>query len=186
MGIIIAEEIHIETSQCGINSLYLCLRHLAINVKLDQIYSDMERDDRNEVNLYQLAVYADQYGIPVKRIKHPTLHVINTYLTNNACAIVQYKYPDNRPHIAALLQAQEKQLLFCDYPRKKFVISEEDLADVLEHSRGMLILSQKPFSKSVFCLLSHSKILWCCIITIAVGFMIVKIWQFLTTKAAPR
>ncbi|MCK4795129.1 MAG: hypothetical protein KAV87_65975, partial [Desulfobacteraceae bacterium] len=58
--------------------------------------------------------------------------------------------------------------------------------EVLEHSQGMLILSQKPFFKSVFCLLSHSKILWCCIFVIALGFMITKIRQFLTTKAATR
>jgi len=169
MSISIPEEIRTKASQCGINSLYLCMRYLSINLNLDQMYSDIERDEKNEVNLYQLTGYANKCGVAVKPIKHPTFRVINKYLVSNSCAIIQYKYPENQPHIAALLRHQDNKVLFCDYPRKIFIISEKNLCNVLIHSQGMLILSRTPFKKPIFSQLNRTKFLWYSLLIIALG-----------------
>lgn len=137
-------------SQCGINAVYSCMCYFCMEIPLDQVYSDIPRTENNQVNLYQLAQYARSCGLYVKPIKYPTLPVLKKYLTSNSSAILQFNYPNGEGHIVALLRPENDEIWIFDVPLAKSVASDELLGDLLEHSEGMLILSQLAFERSIF------------------------------------
>jgi ABC-type bacteriocin/lantibiotic exporter with double-glycine peptidase domain len=169
-------ELRKELSQCGIDSLYSCIRYLGIDVRLDQMYDDIQQDENNEVNLHQLRDYASRFGVAVKPVEHPTLRVVRKYLASNSCAVLQFEYPDRRPHMTALFCPEDEGILVCDYPRKKYVISESKLADYLNHSRGMLILSRTALQESIFSQLARSRLFWSGLLIIASGALAATAW----------
>jgi len=168
-------ELSTRMSQCGINSLCSCIYYLGIDYKLDQVYNDIEQDEKNEVNLYQLKDYAARFGVAVKPVRRPTLRDIRKHLMSNSCAILQFKYADHQPHIVALLCPKDKEIIVCDYPRKKYAISERKLSDYLSHSQGMLLLSSTPFQNTMFSRLIHSQFLWLCLFIVSLGALTVTI-----------
>jgi hypothetical protein len=148
------------------------MRYLGIDLKLDKAYYDIERDKRNEVNLYQLADYASRYEIAVKPIRTPTFGIIKNHIANGSCVVLQFEQPSGQPHIAALVPSVDDGVLFCDYPRKMAIVSKEALSDVLVSSRGMLILSRTPFPKSALQQISHSIVLWLFLFVISLGILL--------------
>jgi len=169
----VPEELYDSISQCGINALYSCLRHLGVQVPLDQLYSDIPHNENNEVNLYQLAEYARNCGLYVKPIKHPTLRILRKYLTGNSTAILQFKYPNGKGHIVALLNPKNSDIWVYDVPLDKFNASDETLDDLLTRSQGMLILSINTFERSILDQLTTSGWVWALLAGSTLAFFIV-------------
>lgn len=168
-------QIHDLAIQCGINALHECMRYLDINVTLEQLYSDIPRSNNNQVNLYQLALYARNLGIYIKAIKHPTLSPLKKYLTGVSCAIIQFKYPNGKPHMAALSRPQDKDIWISDISMGKSTITDDALRVLLQRSQGMLILSKDPFEKSIFYQMNFSRRIWSFIAIITLGVLIATI-----------
>lgn len=171
-GASIPDELYDSISQCGINALYSCMRYLGIELPLDQLYCDIPRNENNEVNLYQLAEYARNCGLYVKPIKHPTLHLLKKYLTSSSSAIVQFKYPDDKSHIVALLSPDNSDIWVYDVPLEKSIVSDDTLGDLLKRSQGTLILSLTPVEKSIFGRINASRRIWGLLAATSLGVLV--------------
>ncbi|HPC28433.1 MAG TPA: cysteine peptidase family C39 domain-containing protein [Candidatus Methanomethylicus sp.] len=69
-----------ELSQCGVNSLYLCLRYHGIEQRLDELYAQVPADEDGNVSLKQLADYARGKGLHVKAVIKPTVEDVTNVL----------------------------------------------------------------------------------------------------------
>jgi len=136
-------------SQCGINSLYLCLKYHHINENLDDVYVAIKPDKDNNVSLQQLADFAKTKGLYVHPIIKPSFIDIKKYLNKDSSIVLQYviDLPDKTKfrHIIALVKADEKIFLL-DYPGPAKEKEAEELAVTISNSEGMLVLSKQPIS----------------------------------------
>jgi hypothetical protein len=55
---------------------------------------------------------------------------------------------------------QNSDIWYVDVPLSKSIVSDDTLSDLLTQSQGMLILSQSPFEKSIFCRMCNSGQIW--------------------------
>jgi len=165
-------ELYDSISQCGINALYSCMCYLGVELPLDQLYCDIPRNENNQVNLYQLAEYARNCELYVKPIKYPTLPLLKKYLTSSSSAILQFKYPNGKSHIVALLRPQNSDIWVYDVPLEKSIISDDILGDLLKRSQGVLILSLSPFEKSIFGWINASRRIWTLLAVTSLGVLI--------------
>jgi len=137
---------NIHLSQCGINSLYLCLRYHKVDIRLDDMYSSIKSDAENNVSLKQLADYAKSKGLCVEPIINPSVEDIQRALQGRHSIVLQYNttLPDNSnfKHIVALIHSDMKIFLL-DYPKVNQELSFSDLGKIEGKSEGMLILSEK-------------------------------------------
>jgi ABC-type bacteriocin/lantibiotic exporter with double-glycine peptidase domain len=137
---------NIQLSQCGINSLYLCLKHHKVEVHLEEMYSCIKPDAQNNVSLKQLADYAKNKGLYVKAIITPSVKDIQRVLNSGDSVILQYntELPDKSDfkHIVALIKPDAKIFLL-DYPKPRQEIILADLAKANIRSDGLLVLSRK-------------------------------------------
>lgn len=133
--------------QCGINSLYLCLKYHKIDVNLKGMYSTIVPDSENKVSLRQLADYVKNKRLYIKAIIKPSVADIEQSLKNDTSMIVQYaiELPDKSKfkHIVGLVKPGNTILLL-DYPRQAQEISSEDLVKMASMSDGLLVISKKP------------------------------------------
>jgi ABC-type bacteriocin/lantibiotic exporter with double-glycine peptidase domain len=136
-----------QVSQCGVNSLYQCLKYHGINEKLDSIYVSIPADADWNVSLKQLADYAKAKGLHVKPVIRPTAADVQNYLTKDTSIILQYAkdMPDKSKfkHVVAMIR-QDNKILIMDYPKQASEIEPGDLAALMPLSEGMLVLSPKP------------------------------------------
>lgn len=132
--------------QCGINSLYLCLKYHKIDVNLKEMYSTIVPDAENNVSLRQLADYVKNKGLYIKAIIKPSAADIEQSLKNDTSMIVQYaiELPDKSKfqHIVGLVKP-DKTILLLDYPRQAQEISSEDLVKMASMSDGLFVISPK-------------------------------------------
>jgi ABC-type bacteriocin/lantibiotic exporter with double-glycine peptidase domain len=139
----------VETSQCGVNSLYLCLKYHGTKQELDELYEQVPADASGNVSLKQLADYARGKGLWVKPITKPTAADVQSNLTRDTSIILQcaMDMPDKSKfrHIVALVKPQESVLLM-DYPRRAREIGPEKLVALVAKSEGMLVLSTRPLT----------------------------------------
>ena len=159
-------------SQCGINSLYTCLSYLNVKDNLNSIYSNIQTDGGNKVNLYQIAVYAEKKGLYFKPILKPTIEIIDALLNKNSAAILQYEITENgvkNSHIITLIKPFGKEIKILDFPRA-FIVEKDNIVESLKSSGGMLILSKKPFSMEI----DITNVLWFLII-LCVLFGVLKV-----------
>ena len=137
---------NISLSQCGVNSLYLCLKYHKINVGLEEMYSAITPDAENNVSLRQLANYVKNKRLYIKAIMKPSAADIEQSLKNDTSMIVQYvtELPDKSKfkHIVGLIKSDQKILLL-DYPKKAQEISNEDLVKMAAMSEGLLVISKR-------------------------------------------
>lgn len=166
-----ADHEHLPKSQCGINALYSCLRFSGINLPLEQLYSEIQCNQAGQVNLYQLAQYARQYGPYVKAVKNPDLKLLKKHLINGSSAILQCKYKNGKDHIVALLKTQDDIWLF-DFPVSKSIASDESLNSLFNNSKGMLLVSLTPFEKSIAGQLNSSRIIMSVLLVISLCIVI--------------
>ena len=136
------------------------------------MYSDIPRNENNEVDLYQLAEYARKCELHVKPVEHPTLPLLKKYLTSDSSAILQFKYPNGKSHIVALLRPQNNDIWLFDVPLDKFIASDEILDDFFKLSQGMLILSLTPLEQSIFGQLTASGWVWALLTATSLGVLI--------------
>jgi ABC-type bacteriocin/lantibiotic exporter with double-glycine peptidase domain len=134
---------NVDLSQCGINSLYLCLKHHKIDVSIEEIYSSIKPDAQNNVSLYQLANYARSKGLHVKAIIKPSISDIQKSLNNNVILQYRKELPNNSEltHIVALIRHNSKTYLL-DYPSQRREVTAADFTKVNIKSDGLLILSE--------------------------------------------
>lgn len=137
----------IQLNQCGINSLYLCLKYHGLNVPLEDLYGSIRPDAQNNVSLKQLGDHAKRKGLYVQYRKKPGSRTVQKDLQKNRSVIIQYQIilPDNSiyKHIAVLIKPDRKIILL-DYPNTRQEVSLQDLAFLDENSEGMFLLSPKP------------------------------------------
>lgn len=140
-----------QLSQCGINSLYLCLKYHKADVCLNEMYSNIKPDAQNDVSLKQLADYTRGKGISVKAILAPSVEDIQKSLNRDSSVILQYNTPlpdkSDFKHIVAIIKPDAKMFLL-DYPKPKQEFTVDDLAKVNLKSDGLLILSKKSSASS--------------------------------------
>lgn len=148
------------------------MRYLGVELSLDELYSDIPRNEKNEVNLYQLAEYARNCGLYVKPIEHPTLPLVKKYLTSSSSAILQFKYPNGKSHIVALLRPQNSDIWVYDVPLEKSILSDDILSDLLTRSQGTLILSLSASEKSMFHQISASGRIWVLLAVTSLGILV--------------
>lgn len=138
----------VKLNQCGINSLYLCLKYNGIETNLDQIYSDIEPDADNNVSLKQLAGYAKRNGLYIKPVIKPSCDDVKKYLSKDTSIILQYALDlpneSNFKHIIAIVMSANNNIFLLDYPKPAFRIEMEEIAGGITASEGMLVLSKKP------------------------------------------
>lgn len=139
-----------QLSQCGINSLYLCLKYHGKDVGLEDLYSKIRPDAENNVNLKQLSDYAKTQKLYVAFAAAPDAEDIQQSLHGKCSIILQCKttLPDQSKfkHIVALTKSDTKIILL-DYPNPKQEVTFQDLSVIDGNSEGMLILSEKPIIK---------------------------------------
>jgi ABC-type bacteriocin/lantibiotic exporter with double-glycine peptidase domain len=135
-------------SQCGINSLYLCLKYHGTGIPLEDLYINIQPDSENNVSLKQLGDYAKQKGLYVQYVNNPESGDIQTFLQGKRSVLLQYKtpLPDNTTykHIVALVKA-DNEIILLDYPNPKKEVTLQELSVINGNSEGMLILTEKPF-----------------------------------------
>lgn len=134
----------VPKSQCGINSLYFCLKYFGCNRPFHELYNDIATNSNNEVNLKQLADYARQKGLFVNGVKSPTLSVVTKNLEKGKCVILQWtKSIGNTQfsHIMPIVNIPDKGVLVFDFPINKMYVSEKDLSEYIRLSNAALILA---------------------------------------------
>jgi len=161
----IPEEMRGSISQCGINSLYSCFRYLGVNIKLEEMYSQIKADENNMVNLYQLAQYAKRKGLHVRTLRKCKLSKLKKkLLKQNSSILLHYEFEmlENikKSHLVALVKPREAEILVLDFPIEPYTANEDKLTKVLQQSKGMLILSTTPFKKSMFMSIIDSSYIW--------------------------
>jgi len=162
-------------SQCGINALYSCMHYLQAGVRLDQLYENIPRTSNNQVNLEQLARYARTSGLNVKAVKRPGPADVRQYVTSSSPGIVQYKYPDGKGHIVALLRPEDRDIWVFDVPANKSIVSDEKLCTLLEESEGLLIVSRTTFKQRVSGVLNASTGTWFALSAFSLGLLAISI-----------
>jgi ABC-type bacteriocin/lantibiotic exporter with double-glycine peptidase domain len=135
------------------------MRFLGVELPLDELYSNIPLNENNAVNLFQLSQYASDCGLYTKPVEHPTLAALKEHLSGNSSAVLQYRYPNGRGHIVALLPRNGDIWLF-DVPLRKFTISDEDLERLLRQSEGMVVVSKTPFPRPMIGQISLSRRSW--------------------------
>jgi len=166
-----ADHEHLPKSQCGINALYSCLRFSGINLPLEQLYSEIKCNQASQVNLYQLAQYARQYGLHVKSVKNPNLKLLKKYLRKGSSVILQYEFESGKDHIVALLKTQDDIWLF-DFPVSKSIASDESLNSLFNNSKGMLLVSLSPFKGSIAGRLNNLRIIMFVLFAVSLGVLV--------------
>lgn len=140
---------NVRLGQCGIHSLYLCLKYHGIDSLLEDLYTCIQPDSENNVSLKQLGDYAKRKGLNVQYRKNPAPEDVPKILQRRRSIILQYKtpLPDNSiyKHIVALIKP-DTRIVLLDYPNSRQEVSLEDLSFIDGNSEGMLILSPGPFS----------------------------------------
>jgi hypothetical protein len=135
----------ISMGQCGINSLYLCLKYHKIDASLKEMYSAITPDAENNVSLRQLADYVKNKELHIKEIMKPTASDIEQSFKNDASMIVQYTIElPGKPkfrYIAGLVKS-DNTILLLDYPSQTQKISIEDLVKTASKSDGLLVISK--------------------------------------------
>lgn len=138
---------NVQRSQCGIHSLYLCLKYHGADASLEELYTGIPPDHENNVSLKQLGDYAKRKGLYVQYRKKPGSRAVQKDLQKNRSMIIQYQIilPDNSiyKHIVALIKP-DTGIILLDYPNLKQEVSLQDLSFINGNSEGMLILSPKP------------------------------------------
>jgi hypothetical protein len=150
-------------SQCGINALYVSLRHLGMHVSLDNLYDRIEPDISNQVNLWQLAQFAREKGLYVKGIKHPTVASLKKMLNSESSIILQYRVTKgefSRAHIVTLVKSKSGDTMILDIPVFKQVVNDEQVGILLKESQGLIVLSLKPFHESRLVKICASEKTW--------------------------
>lgn len=136
-----------QRSQCGINSLYFCLKYHGWNISLEDLYASIHPDSENNVSLKELGDYAKRKGLYVSYTKTPKVRDIQHVLQGKHAVLLQYKitWPDNSicRHLVALIKPDTKILLL-DYPNPPKEILSQELSDLDGKCEGMLILAPKP------------------------------------------
>lgn len=157
-GISSLENVHL--GQCGINSLYLCLKYHGIDTPLEDLYTHIQTDSENNVSLKQLGDYAKRKGLNVQYMEDPGSGDVQRILQRKRSVILQYKItlPDNSiyKHIVALIKP-DTRIILLDYPNSRQEVSLEDLSFIDGNSEGMLILSPKP-------MINHLRLAGICLI----------------------
>jgi len=140
----INDSLSVPKSQCGINSLYFCLRYFGYHRPLCELYNDIPTNSNNEVNLKQLADYARKMGLFVNGVKSPTLSVVTKNLGKGKCVILQWTKTIGTiqfSHIMPIVDIHGKGFLVFDFPINKMYVSEKGLSEYIQSSNGALILS---------------------------------------------
>jgi len=135
-----------QLSQCGINSLYLCLKYHGTDIPLEDLYARIQPDSQNNVSLKQLGDYAREKGLYVKFIREPTAQTIQKALQRNNSIVLQFQIPlpDHSvyKHMAGLIQS-DASILLLDYPNPQRKLSLPELTNMAAHSEGILVLSSQ-------------------------------------------
>ena len=137
------DHLSIPLSQCGINSLYFCLRYFGYNTTFQELYSDIIPNSNNEVNLRQLCDYARQKGLFVDGLQEPSLSDIMKNLEKGRCVILQWTKKINGTqlsHIMPIVKVRNKGILVFDFPINKMYLSIKDFSEYVFSSKAALII----------------------------------------------